>query len=52
MVGLNVDLLNDLFLNSVLCYFPLRILLVVSVPLATLVQTSLGLYRSPTGPGR
>ena len=24
----------------------------VSVPLATLVQTSLGLYRSPTGPGR
>ena len=26
--------------------------LTVSVPLATLVQTSLGLYRSPTGPGR
>ena len=26
--------------------------LYVSVPLATLVQTSLGLYRSPTGPGR
>ena len=25
---------------------------IVSVPLATLVQTSLGLYRSPTGPGR
>ena len=24
----------------------------VSVPLATLVQTSLELYRSPTGPGR
>ena len=24
----------------------------VSVPLATLVQTSLGLYQSPTGPGR
>ena len=23
----------------------------VSMPLATLVQTSLGLYRSPTGPG-
>ena len=24
----------------------------VSMPLATLVQTSLGLYRSPTVPGR
>ena len=24
----------------------------VSVPLAMLVQTSLGLYQSPTGPGR
>ena len=24
----------------------------VSVPLATLMQTSLGLYQSPTGPGR
>ena len=26
--------------------------LFVSMPLATLMQTSLGLYRSPTGPGR
>ena len=32
------------------CYLPINFF--VSVPLATLVQTSLGLYRSPTGPGR
>ena len=30
----------------------LRVRAFVSVPLATLMQTSLGLYRSPTGPGR
>ena len=34
------------------CYLPpLPTTPIVSVPLATLVQTSLGLYRSPTGPG-
>ena len=32
MIGLNVDLLNDLFLNGVLCYFSLCILLVPNQP--------------------
>ena len=39
MIGLNVDLLYDLLLNGVLCYFPLRILFILNQP--TAVQQSI-----------
>ena len=32
MIGLNVGLLNDLFLNGVLCDLPLRVLLIPDQP--------------------
>ena len=39
MVGLNVDLVNNLFLDGVLDYLPLRILLIPNQP--TAVQQSI-----------
>ena len=38
-MGLNVDPLDDLFLNGVLCYLPLRIFLIPNQP--TAVQQSI-----------
>ena len=47
--GLNVGLLNDLFLNGVLCYFSLRILLVPNQP--TAVQQSIEAISQFVGDG-
>ena len=47
----SVSTITGLTANSDGCLANAELVL-VSVPLATLVQTSLGLYRSPTGPGR
>ena len=46
-------IVDDLSCSDILtCNRAVLDIVFVSVPLATLVQTSLGLYRSPTGPGR